>query len=224
MYKILIVEDETNIAELLAEHLKKWGFAVDLVSDFSDVEGQFLASKPDLVLLDISLPFYNGYYWCDRIRKNSNVPIVFLSSHTENMDIIMAMNMGGDDYITKPFSLDVATAKIQAMLRRTYRLHSEPQTLAAREVVLNLNDASICYKGTKVELSKNEFKIMQTLLENKNQVVTRERLMKRLWDSDCFIDDNTLTVNVNRLRRRLEEAGVHDLIVTKKGMGYIVYD
>ncbi|NLM46127.1 MAG: response regulator transcription factor [Firmicutes bacterium] len=224
MYKILIVEDETNIAELLAEHLKKWGFAVDLVSDFSDVEGQFLASKPDLVLLDISLPFYNGYYWCDRIRKISNVPIVFLSSHAENMDIIMAMNMGGDDYITKPFSLDVATAKIQAMLRRTYRLHSEPQTLAAGEVVLNLNDATICYKGAKVELSKNEFKIMQTLLENKNQVVTREQLMKRLWDSDSFIDDNTLTVNVKRLRRRLEEAGIYDLIATKKGMGYIIHD
>ena len=224
MYKILIVEDDSSIAEPLAEHLKKWGFAVKLVSNFNKVDGDFLASKPDLVLLDISLPFYNGYYWCDKIRKISNVPIIFLSSHTENMDIVMAMNMGGDDYITKPFSLDVMIAKIQAMLRRTYQFHSEPHVLAAGEVVLNLNDATISCKGTKVELSKNEFKIMQLLLENKNRVVTRGQLMQRLWDSDSFIDDNTLTVNVNRLRRRLEEAGAHDLIVTKKGMGYIVYD
>jgi len=224
MYKVLIVEDEISLAELLAENLKKWGYAVSYITDFNDVFSQFLVSRPDLVLLDISLPFYNGYYWCDKIRKVSNVPIIFLSSHTENMDIVMAMNMGGDDYITKPFSFDVVIAKVLAMLRRTYQLKSEPQLLSAGKAVLNLNDATVNYDDKKVELSKNEFKIMQMLLENKNRLVTREQLMKRLWDSDCFIDDNTLTVNVNRLRRRLEEIGIYDLIVTKKGVGYIVYD
>lgn len=224
MYKILIVEDDGTIAALLEENLKQWGYWPSCVSDFNRVIEEFKAAQPHLVLLDIALPFFNGYYWCSEIRKISNVPIIFLSSHTEKMDIVMAMNMGGDDYLTKPFSLEIMIAKVQAMLRRTYSLKADPQTMETQGVILNLNNTELAFAGQTIELTKNEFKIMQLLMEKKNKVVTREQIMQRLWDSDSFVDDNTLTVNVNRLRKKLEEAGIHDFIVTKKGLGYMVND
>lgn len=224
MYKILIVEDDGTIAALLEENLKQWGYWPSCVSDFNRVIEEFKAAQPHLVLLDIALPFFNGYYWCSEIRKISNVPIIFLSSHTEKMDIVMAMNMGGDDYLTKPFSLEIMIAKVQAMLRRTYSLNADPQTMETQGVILNLNNTELAFAGQTIELTKNEFKIMQLLMEKKNKVVTREQIMQRLWDSDSFVDDNTLTVNVNRLRKKLEEAGIHDFIVTKKGLGYMVND
>jgi two-component system, OmpR family, response regulator protein BraR/BceR len=224
MYKILIVEDDTAIATLLENGLVKWGFEAIHITDFMKVLETFEEYQPHLVLLDLSLPFYNGYYWCNEIRKLSKVPIVFLSSHTENMDIIMAMNMGADDFVTKPFSLDIIVAKLQAILRRTYAYYSEITTLTVGNVILNLNDTTLSYEDKKIELTKNEYKIMQSLMENKNNIVTRDQLMKRLWDSDSFIDDNTLTVNINRLRKKLEDCGLKDFINTKKGLGYLVHD
>ena len=224
MYKILIVEDDVTIASLLNENIKKWGFESDYVTDFNQVLEEYNRKKPHLILLDISLPFYNGFYWCSEIRKVSNVPIVFLSSHTEDLDIVMAMNMGGDDYITKPFSLDIVIAKIQAVLRRTYAYYREIQTLEVKSVLLDLKDAAVSYRDNKGELTKNEYKILRLLMEKKNNIISREEIMKNLWDSDSFIDDNTLTVNVNRLRKKLEDMGLTDFIMTKKGMGYIVHD
>lgn len=224
MYKILIVEDDMTIATLLNENIKKWGFESDYVTDFSQVLEEFHRKKPHLILLDISLPFYNGFYWCNEIRKVSNVPILFLSSHTENLDIVMAMNMGGDDYITKPFSMDVVIAKIQAVLRRTYTYYTEIQTLEARGALLDLTDAIISYGDKKTELTKNEYRILRLLMEKKNNIISREEIMKNLWEDENFIDDNTLTVNVNRLRKKLEDMGLTDFIQTKKGMGYMVHD
>lgn len=224
MYKILIVEDDRTIAALVEKNLRQWGYQAQSVSDFNNVRAEFEAIQPHLVLLDIGLPSFNGFYWCREIRKLSNVPIIFLSSHTEKMDIVMAMHMGGDDYITKPFSLEVLIAKIQAVLRRAYALNTEPQILEAGGVILNLNNTQLDYQEVTVELTRNEFKIMQILMERKNKVVTREQMMQRLWDSDSFVDDNTLTVNVNRLRKKLEDAGIRDFITTKKGLGYLVND
>lgn len=224
MYKILIAEDDRTIAALVEENLRQWGYQAQSVSDFNNVRAEFEAIQPHLVLLDIGLPSFNGFYWCREIRKLSNVPIIFLSSHTEKMDIVMAMHMGGDDYITKPFSLEVLIAKIQAVLRRAYALNTEPQILEAGGVILNLNNTQLDYQEVTVELTRNEFKIMQILMERKNKVVTREQMMQRLWDSDSFVDDNTLTVNVNRLRKKLEDAGIRDFITTKKGLGYLVND
>ena len=223
MYKIFIVEDDNTIATLLCRHLANWGYDARIAADFHDILTEFREFAPDLVILDISLPFFNGYYWCSEIRKVSQAPIIFLSSHTENMDIVMAMNMGGDDYLTKPFALDIVVAKIQALLRRSYDFSSEPETVEARGLILDLNSTAVSYGPNRDELTKNEFRMLRLLFLNKNKVVSREDLMKALWDSDCFVDDNTLTVNVNRLRKKLEALGAPaDLIETKKGLGYIV--
>lgn len=220
MYKILIVEDDNTIAEEMGRHLIKWGYEVEAVTDFGDVLGHFGRFLPQLVLMDIGLPFYNGYYWCGEIRKISQVPVIFVSSASENMNIVMAMNMGGDDFITKPFDLEVFAAKVQAILRRTYSFSSQTALMEYKGIILNLSDMSLIFKNEKTELSKNEFKILQTLFENTGRTVTREDIMKRLWDDECFVDDNTLTVNVNRLRKRLEGIGIAELIITKKGVGY----
>jgi DNA-binding response OmpR family regulator len=176
------------------------------------------------VLLDIGLPFYNGYYWCGEIRKISQVPVVFVSSASDNMNIVMAMNMGGDDFIVKPFDFEVLLAKVQAILRRTYSFQNQSAVMEHRNVILNLADMSLLYQGNRLELSKNEFRILQILYENAGKTVSRENIMKRLWDNECFVDDNTLTVNMNRLRRKLEEAGIEDFILTKKGVGYQLSD
>ncbi len=224
MYNILIVEDDITIASLVKENLMKWGFQAKTIKDFNKVLSEVLESKPHLILLDISLPFFNGFYWCSEIRKKSKVPIIFLTSHTENMDLVMAMNMGGDDYITKPFSMDVLIVKIQALLRRAYDYYVESKTLEVQGVSLNLADTSLNVLGKETELTKNEYKIMKILMENKNRVVLREEIMEALWDSDYFVDDNTLTVNVNRLRKKLEDMGLKDFIQTKKGMGYLIHE
>lgn len=222
MYKILVVEDDTVIAQEIQRHLTRWGYEVEEVSDFADVMGQFVHFQPQLVLMDIGLPFYNGYYWCTEIRKVSNVPILFLSYASDNMNIVMAMNMGGDDFIAKPFALEVLSAKIQAILRRTYALNASPDLLEHQGVLLNLADASLLYQGKSTELTRNEFRMLQLLFEQTGRVVSREAMMKRLWNNDCYVDDNTLTVNMTRLRRKLEEAGLPIQILTKKGMGYLL--
>lgn len=222
MYKILIVEDDNTIAKRLASHLKKWNYKTVCVRDFKNVMEEFKKTDPQLVILDIGLPFYNGFYWCQEIRKLSNVPIIFLSSMNDNMNIVMAMNMGGDEFIEKPFDLNVVTAKVQAVLRRAYALQGTANIIEHGEMLLNLGDASLTIAGQKIELTKNAFKICQMFFESAGKFVTRDAIMTSLWESDEFIDDNTLTVNVARLRKKLEEAGMHDVIRTKKGIGYML--
>lgn len=205
---------------MIKKHLEKWEYEVSTVQDFGNVLGEFAVCDPQLVLLDIRLPFYNGHYWCTQIRQVSKVPIIFLSSVSDNMNIVMAMNMGADDFIPKPFDLEVLTAKVQALLRRSYDFAGSSSMLEHKGMLLNLSDATILYQEQKVELTKNELKILQTLIENKTQVVTRETLMTRLWESDMYVDENTLSVNVNRLRKKLTSIGLEDSILTKKGIGY----
>ena len=222
MYRILIVEDDRTIAQALKRHLSGWDYEVYCVEDFKNVMEEFSNVQPDLVLLDIGLPFYNGYHWCSEIRKISNVPVVFISSASDNMNIVMAMNMGGDDFIPKPVDLTVMMAKIQAVLRRTYDMAGKIPVLEHKGAVLNLNDTTLFYDGEKIELTKNEFRILKTLLEQKGKVVSRDTLMTRLWQMDDYVEENTLTVNVTRLRKKLEQAGLCDFIKTKIGSGYII--
>ena len=222
MYKILIVEDDETIAGGLKTHLEKWNYQTECMTDFKDVMGKFLEFEPQLVLLDIVLPFFNGFHWCQEIRKISKVPIIFLLSVNDNMNIVMAMNMGGDEFIEKPFDLNVVTAKVQAVLRRTYEFRGTADIMEWNGAILNLADATVLYQDQKQELTKNEFKILQMLLENTGKIVSRERIMTRLWDSNEFIDDNTLTVNVARLRKKMEQIGLGGKIITKKGIGYMV--
>lgn len=219
-YKILIVEDDAVIAQEIARHLENWGMQTVIVQDLSQVMKEFARERPHLVLMDISLPFYNGYYWCSEIRKVSSVPVIFLSSASENMNIVMAMNMGGDDFIAKPFDFSVLLAKVQAMLRRTYAFAGQTNLLEYRGVILNLSNTSLEINEESVELTKNEFRILQLLFERRGDIVTREEIMKHLWDGDCFVDDNTLAVNMVRLRKKLQEKGLEQFITTKKGLGY----
>ena len=222
MYKILIVEDDQPMAEAMAKQILSWGYEVRCVQDFQNVMGEFTDYDPHLVLLDIGLPYRVGYHWCEQIRKISNVPVIFISSASDSMNIVMAMTMGGDDFLPKPVDLTVMTAKIQAVLRRAYDMGGKIPVLEHKGAVLNLNDASLTYNGTRVELTKNEFRILQTLLENKGKVVSRDTLMTRLWQMDSYVEENTLTVNVTRLRKKLEDVGLHDFITTRIGAGYIV--
>ncbi len=222
MYTIFIVEDDQTIASSLQKHLESWDFTVYCALDFKDILSEFTSAKAHLVLMDITLPCFNGYHWCTKIREVSKVPVIFLSSSADNMNILMAINMGADDFIAKPFDLHVLTAKIQALLRRTYSFTPRSELLAHKGLILNTDDASFTALDKRYELTKNEFRILLTLVENKNTIVSRDSLMNRLWSDDCFVDDNTLTVNVNRLRKKIEEAGFPDFIHTKKGQGYIV--
>ena len=222
MYKIFIVEDDEMIAAGLKRHLESWGYAVECAQDLGNVMPEFVRSAPQLVLMDVKLPFYNGYHWCSEIRKVSKVPVIFLSSAADNMNIVMAVNMGGDDFIAKPLDLDVLTVKIQAMLRRSYDFVSQSVVLEHRGAMLNLTEATLVYGSEKLELTKNELRILQVLMENKEKVVARDNLMTKLWESDSYVDENTLSVNVNRLRKKLETAGLSDFIQTKKGIGYRV--
>lgn len=222
MYKIYIVEDDFTIAMLMKKHLKNWNYCVKCTENFHDVISEFTDFNPHIVLMDIKLPFYNGYHWCSEIRRISEIPIVFISSAADNMNIVMAMNMGGDDFITKPVDLSVMTAKIQAMLRRTYDMGNRIPVLEYKGAVLNLNDATIAYNGQILELTKNDFRILQTLMENRGKIVSRDTLMTRLWQIDCYVEENTLTVNVTRLRKKLDSIGLNDFIKTKVGSGYII--
>ncbi|AWI13438.1 response regulator transcription factor [Caldibacillus thermoamylovorans] len=222
MYKILIVEDDMVIAKTVKTHLESWGYEVEYIIDFQNVMSHFVSYDPQLVLLDISLPFVNGFTLCNEIRKLSKVPIIFISSASDNMNIVMAISMGGDDFIAKPFDLTILTSKVQALLRRTYDFTGQTNLLEHRGAIVNTNDATLTYNGQKIDLTKNDQKILHVLLENKGKTVSRDVLMTRLWETDSFIDDNTLTVNINRLRKKLEAIGLHDFIKTKKGLGYLV--
>ncbi len=222
MYRILLVEDDFALAEDMKKQIESWGNSVELVKEFNDVMKSFLDYQPQLVLLDIMLPFYNGYHWCSEIRKVSTVPVVFISSASDNMNIVMAINMGGDDFIAKPVDPMVLTAKVQAVLRRTYELADSAPFMEFHGAVLNLNDGSVEYEGKRIELTKNEFRILQTLLENKGKIVSRDLLMTNLWQDDCYVEENTLTVNVARLRKKLDEEGLTEVITTKPGSGYLI--
>lgn len=222
MYRIYIVEDDAVIAREMKKHLESWGFEVFCAEDFGNITAEFTALDPQLVLMDISLPFFNGYHWCAQIRGLSKVPIIFISSSGDNMNIVMAMSMGGDDFISKPFDLSVLAAKVQALLRRSYDFAASPRLVAFGEAVLNTWDGTVSLGDKKLELTRNELRILQTLLENRGKIVGRDMLMARLWESDSFVDENALTVNVTRLRRKLLELGLSGLITTRRGEGYLV--
>lgn len=222
MYRIFLVEDDEVIAGAVARYLEGWGYTVRCAREFDHVLQEFTAFDPQLVLLDIALPFFNGYHWCQEIRRISKVPILFLTSAGDSVNTVMAMQLGGDDLLSKPFDLQVLSAKVQAMLRRAYDFGPPARLLQCGGAVLNVSDGTLTAGGQRVELTRNEFRILQMLLERKGQTVSREALMTRLWESDSFVDENTLTVNVGRLRRKLEAAGLPDLIRTRKGEGYLV--
>ncbi|MCK4027274.1 response regulator transcription factor [Streptococcus suis] len=220
MYKILLIEDDQVIRSLLAKNLQNWGYQVEVVEDFQMVLDHMRTFQPHLLVLDIGLPYFNGYYWCQEIRKFSQLPILFLSSHDQPMDIVMAINMGGDDFVTKPFDMTVLLAKIQGLIRRSYDFLGDQSLLWFGPVCLDLKTMQVVYGADKEELTKNEFQILRVLFEQAPQIVGRDQLMRQLWNSDIFVDDNTLSVNVARLRKKLADLGLADLIVTKKGLGY----
>ena len=222
MYRLLIVEDDMGIAQAIKEQARVWGLEAAYVEDFRNVMSEFAAFSPHLVLLDISLPFYDGYHWLSEIRKVSQVPVIFISSASDNMNIVMSVNMGGDDFIVKPFDQSVLMAKIQAMLRRTYDFSKGVPVLEHRGALLNTGDNTLVYEDEKINLTKNEYRILLTLMQDKGKVVSREKLMQILWETDSFVDENTLTVNVGRLRKKLEAAGLQDFITTRFGVGYII--
>jgi len=222
MKRIYLVEDDSTIAEEITKCASMWDLEVITIIDFHNVMGEFSSCNPHLVLMDISLPFYNGYHWCQEIRKVSSVPIVFISSASDNMNMVMAMNMGADDFIAKPFDTSLFIAKIQAILRRTYEFAGSTQLIEHMGAILNLGDNSFHYNGESIDLTKNEYRILLTIMQNKGKVVSREKLMEALWESDSFVDENTLTVNVGRLRKKLEANGLEGFINTKHGVGYIL--
>ena len=222
MYKILLVEDDEIISKSIKQYLENWDFEVEQARDFKNITNEFTECNAHIVLLDLILPFYDGFYWCKEIRKISNVPIVFISSASDNMNIVMAVNMGGDDFISKPFNVSVLLAKIQAILRRTYVMPNGISILEHKGIILNLNDFTLSYRDKSMELTKNEFRILETLLVNKGKIVSRDTLMMKLWQDDNYVEENTLTVNVTRLRKKLEDLGIDDFIKTKVGCGYII--
>ncbi len=221
MYRIMIVEDDTALAGAMKKQLASYGNDIVLATEFTDIVGEYRRLSPQLVLLDIMLPFYTGFYWCGEIRKISSVPIVFISSASDNMNIVTAINMGGDDFIQKPVDPMVLSAKVQAILRRTYELAESTPVLSCHGAVLYLDDATLSFGDRCLELTKNEFRILRVLFENKGRIVSRDTLMTKLWQDDCYVEENTLTVNVGRLRKKLEDIGLGDLIVTKPGNGYV---
>lgn len=222
MYKVFLTEDDDGIANAISKKLADWSFEVKRAENFQDVISEFREFSPHIVLLDVALPYYNGFYWCTEIRKISRCPVMFISSASDNLNIVTAMNMGGDDFIAKPFDMNVLVAKIQALLRRSYDFAENVGIIEHKGAVLNTGDATLTFNGQKIDLTKNEYRIMETLLENKGKVVSRELLMNRLWETDSYVDENTLSVNVARLRKKLDAAGLPDFIATKVGRGYFV--
>lgn len=222
MYRILLVEDDNALAKAMKEQISNWGMDVHIPNDFREIMSEFASYDPQLVLLDIKLPFFNGYHWCEEIRKVSTVPVVFISSASDNMNIVMAMNMGGDDFIPKPVDPMVLTAKIQAILRRNYEIKTNSSVIGFNGATLNLDDCTVRFNDQAAELTRNEFRILRVLLENKGKIVSRDSLMNALWQDDCFVEENTLTVNIARLRKKLEDIGLEELIITKPRSGYII--
>lgn len=221
-YKVMIIEDDLNAAQSISNFLEAWGVQCIYLENFQEVTEEFVKYKPEIVLLDITLPRYNGYYWCEEIRKISKVPIIFISSTSDNLNMILAMNMGGDDFVIKPFDLNFLLAKINSLLRRTYDFQGVMNIIACGDVVLDLDNAKLQYKGNIMELSRNDFVILKELMTHKGKNVSRDDLMQALWSDNTFVDDNTLTVNITRVRNKLSKIGLEDFIITRKGMGYQV--
>lgn len=222
MYKILLIEDDMDLSKETAFALGKWGFKVDLIDNFEKIVEEFIDKKPDLIILDVNLPLYNGFYWCEKIREISSVPIIFLSSRDSDMDLIMGINNGGDDYITKPFSIDILVTKINGIIRRVYSYSESTNVMRYKDLIFDVEKGMLKYNHKDIELTKNEIRILTILLKNKSKIVSRESLMMALWDNDEFVTDNALTVNMNRLRTKIKELGVDEFIKTKKGIGYII--
>ncbi|EUJ23408.1 Sensory transduction protein BceR [Listeria grandensis FSL F6-0971] len=224
MVKVYIVEDDIVIRDTIQKHLSKWGFEVKVVADYNNILNEFLEAEPQLVILDVNLPYFDGFYWCNQIREVSNVPIIFLSSRDSRMDQIMGMNMGADYYIEKPVDLDVLMARINALIRRTYSYADleEPNVMEHKNVFLHIDTNTLTYLDEKIDLTKNEFLILYELLKQKGRIVSRDEIMRVLWEDESFVDDNTLTVNVVRIRKKLTEIGLADFITTKKGQGYMI--
>ena len=222
MYRIMIVEDDRGIAGAIREHLEMWNMEARCVQNFRNVLAESAEFEPHLILLDVRLPFCDGYHWCSEIRRVSQTPIIFISSAVDSMNIVMAMNMGADDFVAKPFDLNVLMAKVQALLRRTYDFGTSAPVLEHRGALLSLGDSALSYEGQQISLSKNEYRILLTLMQSKGKVVSRERLMEALWETDSFVDENTLSVNVGRLRKKLDAAGLENFIATRFGVGYII--
>lgn len=224
LYRLLIVEDDKGIAEAIKAQTEMWDFSVHIAENFRNVMADFADFDPHIVLLDITLPFFNGFHWCTEIRKVSRVPIIFISSASDNMNMVMAMNMGADDFIAKPFDQSVLTAKLRALMRRSYDFAASAPVLEHKGALLNTGDNTLTYGDSKISFSKNEYRILLVLMESRGKVVSREKLIESLWETDSFIDENTLSVNVNRLRKRLESIGLNGFITTKFGVGYIIED
>jgi DNA-binding response OmpR family regulator len=223
IYKILIIEDDINMTEIVKKILERWGFSAYICENFDDILKLFVEIDPHILLLDINIPAFDGFYWCKKIREISSVPIVFVSSRDSSMDIIMAVNSGGDDYIQKPFDSNVLVAKLQAIIRRTYEYSKyDNQVMECNNLIIDMNSMNVYYGNESSMLTKNEFRILKTLIENQGKVVSRENLMKQLWNEDIYVNENALTVNINRLRKKLENMGAKDFINTKKGIGYVV--
>lgn len=222
MKEILLVEDDLDLSKVLSSSLNKWGFKVNLIENFDSILKEFTEKEPQLVIMDVNLPYYDGFYWCKKIREVSKVPILFLSSRDSNMDLIMGINNGGDDYITKPFSIEVLITKINALLRRTYDYAGSESIIYYNGAVLDIEKCTFKYGDNTIELTKNEIKILSVLIKNREKVVSRDKLMMSLWNDDEFVSDNTLTVNITRLRNKIKEIGLDDFIKTKKGIGYMV--
>lgn len=218
--KILIIEDDKNLANLVSEELNNWGYKTAIIKDFNNIINEFNNFEPHLVLIDIMLPYHNGYYWCQKIREISNVPIIFISSKSEDINIIQAMQYGADDYIVKPININITIAKIQALLRREYDFSTSINYLEFYSVKLNLSDNSIQYQNKSKELTKTEFLILEVLFRQNGNIATRDSIMDRCWQGDNYIDENTLAVNMTRLRKKLSKIGLNDFIITRKGQGY----
>ena len=222
MYRLLIVEDDARIAAEIEKQVQVWGIDCQIIGDFRKVFEEFVQYEPHIVLMDIRLPFFNGYHWCAEIRRVSKVPIIFISSASDNMNIVMALQMGADDFIAKPFDWDVLMAKIQSLLRRAYDFGLSPRVLENRGAVLNTEDNTLSYNGQMISLTKNEYQVLYCLMKNKGKAVSRETLMKALWKTEAFVDENALAVNVARLRKKLEANGLEDFISTRFGVGYSI--
>jgi two-component system, OmpR family, bacitracin resistance response regulator BceR len=221
--KVLLIEDDVSIFDLICERFAQWGIQVIGPENFQHVTETFEQEKPQLVVIDIQLPAFDGFHWCREIRAVSNVPILFLSSRDHPMDMVMSMQMGADDFVQKPFHMEVLIAKVQALLRRAYNYQESIQNDIEQwnGAEIHYDRAIVQYKGEQVELTKNELFILKVLVKAKGQIVSRDELMRKLWDDERFVNDNTLTVNVNRLRQRLEDIGLSEVIITKKGLGYM---
>ena len=220
--KILLIEDDKTIASVLGEELLQWGYQTEVIHDFNNVLEEFKAFEPDLVLMDITLPYYNGFYWTQKIRQGSNVPIIFISSHTESIDMIQAIQFGADDYITKPIDIAVTRAKIQAIIRRTYDYSVDTDRLLYKDLTLSLSSARLEGKNFSLDLTRTELLILEVLFNMKEKIAKREEIINHCWQGDDFIDDNTLAVNMTRLRKKLSAAGLSNLTQTKKGIGYFL--